>query len=253
MLFIDANQYLGLYIASAKRLKPLLRSLLKHKAHIFVTRQIVDEVHRNKLSYTQKHLAAQIETLRDACRLHPEFKQTLKKAQEEALDLLRAISASEDEISKSLDGIFATAVDATDTERGQARHRKECGNPPGKPNQPLGDQLSWEQLLSHSKGKIWIVSSDGDFSTKHGAKRFLNPLLYQDLKTANGRKPVTAFCFDNLMEAIQHFVKESGLSKAGLPTIEEVKRIDRVLQEASDFVQTLNRKAAMFNCATQNY
>jgi hypothetical protein len=50
VLFIDANQYLDLYrtVGGEKLLAPLQ----EQQGHILVTAQIVDEVHRRKVSVT---------------------------------------------------------------------------------------------------------------------------------------------------------------------------------------------------------
>lgn len=66
---------------------------------------------------------------------------------------MKQISCSEDEVSKALIPIFDKAVAHSPKELQKARNRKEIGNPPGKKGDPLGDQLTWEQILTHFKGK----------------------------------------------------------------------------------------------------
>src|SRR5262249_15477326 len=96
---------------------------------------------------------------------------------------------------------------------------------------PLGDQLTWEQLLNHCKGKskLWIISKDSDFSIKHGGKMFLNPLLYKDLTRI--QQNLAVFCFDAIDEGIRDFVKTTGVTAEKLPTLEESKEIKKELQE----------------------
>ncbi len=55
-LFIDADQYLKLYMAD-KGKKRLLRILNESREYIFVTAQVVDEVQRNKLSLAERFLS----------------------------------------------------------------------------------------------------------------------------------------------------------------------------------------------------
>ena len=115
--------------------------------------------------------------------------------------------------------------------------RKEKGNPPGKREDPLGDQLTWEQLLSHAKGKskVWIISSDQDYFAKLEGKRFLNPFLHQELVAVN-TAPTQVFCFDNLDEAIRDFVKQTGVKAEALPTEEESRKIEEEALKIKDDV-----------------
>jgi L-rhamnose mutarotase len=176
-MFIDANIYLDFYQMQGK---PLLDFLEEQRAHIFVSKQIVDEVERNKLStanryfkslcdrqtvvvsvgnklhkhdYTQymdvpKHLfeipESEISEIRKAV-------DAAKKARKElwnlSVEMVQKISRSEDELSKRLQKVFSDAAQPTTEQMKRAREKKELGNPPGKKGDPLGDQISWEQFL----------------------------------------------------------------------------------------------------------
>src|SRR6266545_4267244 len=204
LVFIDANCYLDFY--RIPRGKSLLTFLLEQQDYIFITKQIVEEVQRNKLQEAKRFLTKLPEKLAEpdvpipdhllkipgktADNLHKTLeaikqkiqsvKANLKKA---TVETLKAISSSEDEVSKALAPLFDRAVAHTPEEIHRARDRKERGNPPGKQKDSLGDQLTWEQLLSHCKGKfkLWVISMDSDYCIKHDDMRFLNPFLYEDL------------------------------------------------------------------------
>lgn len=220
VIFIDANQYLKLYMAD-KGKKKLLRILSETEPYIFVTSQVADEVQRNKLSKADQFLKTIIKDVQGmkvptfdvpehlfgssdsrAESLHQKLahieeqkREVEAELKEATFQMLHQISRSEDEVSKALAGIFNKAVKPTPEEFLLARERREIGNPPGKPTDPLGDQISWEQLLSHCKTKprIWLVSADSDYSIEHQGKRFLNSFLQQDL--ARARQPVPeVFC-----------------------------------------------------------
>lgn len=126
--------------------------------------------------------------------------------------------------------LLSKAVPHTSEEIQNARARKEIGNPPGKKADPLGDQLNWEQLLSHckDKSKLWIIARDSDYQTTYNGKVFLNSLLYQDLVRVK-QPPIEVFCFDSIVEGIRNFVEMTGVSAKKLPTIEESKAIRREL------------------------
>src|SRR5262249_23086757 len=102
-------------------------------------------------------------------------KESRDKFRRLAVDALNLISRSEDEVSIRLSVLFNNAILPNAAEMQRARERKERGNPPGKPNQPLGDQIVWEQLLTHCKTnnckRLWIVSKDSDYGVK-GEKHF---------------------------------------------------------------------------------
>ena len=60
--------------------------------------------------------------------------------------------------------VFNQTLPANSGSYSRARIRKELGNPPGKVNDPLGDQLNWTQVLENIEkvSALWIVSADND-------------------------------------------------------------------------------------------
>jgi len=234
VLFIDSNQYLNLYRLAAG--KKLLAAVEEQKPHVFVSAQIADEVRQNKLgvaeSFFQKKRFAEFpgigaaipdlllgitdaeladfqKQLKDTARATNKIVEKLNGLVTQTLD---RISRSEDVISRRLDVLFDGAAPATDDELKRARQRKELGNPPGKPGDPLGDQITWEQLLTHVNGRkrLWIITDDGDYGVKQNDSLLLNPLLRKEIEVACGRG-VAVHCFSSLLAGIEHFGKHAGV------------------------------------------
>src|SRR5262249_26783787 len=149
------------------------------------------------------------------------IKQVKKRVDQLGMSILEQISRSEDEVSKALAPIFAKAVAHNPDELQRARDRKELGSPPGKSNKPLGDQLTWEQILTRFKGKkrLWIISRDGDYGTVYGGKGFLNCFLYDELRRMT--PDAEAFLFDDVVDGIKAFANKTGVKADKLPSPEE--------------------------------
>jgi hypothetical protein len=250
VLFIDANQYVRLYGLLSR--KKLLDPLEELREHIFVSTQIAHEVQQNKLHSAQVYLEDQLKKIGEVKTSVPDHllgikdektrelrealgKSKLARDELEQLtgDALLRISNSEDDTSNRLALLFKNAVAPKEGEIQRARKRKELGRKPGKPKDSLGDQIIWEQLLSHCKQnkvtKVWIVTDDRDFCEVYQARVFLNPSLRDDLIEACGEK-VEIYCFNDLAEGITDFGKNSGLTADKLPTDKEAAEIKRELE-----------------------
>jgi len=245
LLFIDTNQYLQLYGLVAG--KKLLDFLEEQRAHIFITTQVVDEVIRNKLSCALIFMLDKFKELELSSGVVPdhlfgisdekmkEFRNSLGEAAKVktelnrlAADSLTQISRSEDEVSRRLEGLFDKAIWPSTEELRRARDRKERGNPPGKPGDPLGDQITWEQLLGCCKGgnRLWIITKDKDYQTEHKQTVLLNPLLCRDITIACGTAP-EVHCFSDLLKGLEHFGKNAGVKADKLPTPAEAEQIKK--------------------------
>jgi len=245
LVFIDANQYLELYGIKPK--KKLLDLIKEQRNYIFLSAQIVEEVQRNKVrimagylknafenskarSGIPEHLLDTENTAALLEKIRP-LSQSVDKLHNALLDAgaqtLERISHSEDEVSVALTELFVRAIKQSPEELERARERKERGNPPGKGNN-LGDQLTWEQLLSHcrEKSKLWIITKDSDYCTKSGSKIFLNAFLQQELAQLNDPPP-EVFCFDSLSEGLRHFVEVTGVTAEKVLTAEESEEIKK--------------------------
>ncbi len=253
VIFIDTNLYLDFY--QVTKGKELLDTLREQQDYIFVTAQVVEEVQRRKLQLAQEFLTRHFKNLEfrnfevpdhlfdisgeTTAKLREklgDIGQRIKKINEDlitaAVETLQRISRSEDEVSKALHDLFCKAVKPTLDELQRARDRKERGNPPGKRPDPLGDQLNWEQLLTHCKGKsklkLWIISKDKDYATKYSNARLLNPLLLQDLTRIVEPVP-EVFCFDSIDKGISDFAKKTGVKAEKLPTPDQSKEFEKEL------------------------
>ena len=247
LLFIDANKYLDLYRTDKGR--KLLAPLAEQASYIFVTQQIVDEVRRNKLGVAAEFLRTKSQDMKLHSTNVPDHlsgsvsgknQEILKKMRKISklvssikeeidvftLEIMAQVAASEDEVSKALAPIFAKAVPATPDELRRGRERKEVGNPPGKRNNPLGDEITWEQILSHFEGKrrLWIISRDGDYGTAFGEELFLNGFLRWEL--AHITKGASVYLFKDLVEGLMHFVKTTEVKAEVKLTPEEVTEIE---------------------------
>lgn len=256
LLFIDANIYLGLYNTNKPEFKRLLGSLIELKDNIFVTKQIVDEVNCNKLNIFRQSIDNYIRQANLIPTLLPEhldgedsksfsdWNKSRKKLEMLIAgsnkdlhsilnEVLLGISLSSDNISKSLHEIFSTAHVPGTHEMMKARHRKEIGNPPGKPDDPLGDQLSWEMLLNSLEKvtSLYIVSTDRDYFSEHKETLYLNPLLVEDI--IHNNKSIEIKLFNKLSEALRDYNKQNQIK--ALPNNEELNIISEKESESLKF------------------
>lgn len=256
-IFIDANIYLNFFDSNKPELKKLLDSLLEIKESLFIGSQIVNEVNRNKLDVAQRslsnhfnnlsnkpinlpeHLEMESTNLQKWNSQSNEIYQKNQKLSKELEDIihktLEEIMCSTDKVSHTFRLLFEGALEASEHEIQAGRYRREVGNPPGKPNDPLGDQVSWEQFknCSSDSENIWIITKDTDYYTAFKKKSYLNSFLYDELVKANNNIATRSiFCFETLAEGLKHF-NENSLEKIDkLPTEEELKIITE--EELSD-------------------
>lgn len=228
VIFIDANIYLRFFESSSSEFKKLLGSLEELKEYIFITSQIEDEIQRNKLgifvtSFVENSRLFSLRKIQLPEHLDKRTDSELKKWNEEVAKiytsvkhqttllsditekLIERISNGSDEVSTTISKLSSTIKPATPTQLERARLRKEIGNPPGKRDDPLGDQLSFEQLLDeiHSKTEVWIISNDTDYLIEYNKKCYLNPLLSRDIKKVN--PSIGIRCFKSLTEGLRKF------------------------------------------------
>ena len=248
-ILIDTNKYLGFY--QSERIASLIPVLKALREHILVTKQIVDEVDRNKYKEFCKALDEQTklerlqlpEQLLPPCEDTERLKALLQEAEQKrkaldgsmrqtAADLKLKVATSTDHISESLRDLFGQPQEPTEEQLQRAKHRRSIGNPPGKQTDAIGDELNWEQFLDSANAdpKVWIISADSDFLVALGDKKFaLNPVLYRELCR---RRPRDVFSFQDLATGIKHFTEQNNLTPAGLPSNEELKAIAKAEREA---------------------
>lgn len=259
VLFIDANQYIKLYGVVAG--KEVLNWLEEQQAHIFVSAQIAEEVLRRKLDSAQTFFlnrCKEIDEIKGAIPDHllrisdektAEFRNTLAQAVKVkveltklAEDVLSKISRSEDDVSQRLNTLFDKAISPSKGEMQRARDRKERGNPPGKQRDTLGDQITWEQLLTFCKGtkRLWIITDDRDYGIKRDDERvLLNPLLHRDLMHTCG-VALELHCYSDLGKGVTEFRKNVGVTADKLPTEEVLTEIKQELDNLPPFFDSLS-------------
>lgn len=249
IIFLDANIYLNFLDSNKPELKRLLDSLRELKNNIFISSQIVDEVNRNKLLVAKnslinyfdnlsgikstnlpEHLEMEGKSFQTWNSQSKDFYLRQKELQQELVNLihktLKEIMLSTDKVSITFEFLSEDALKPSESEMKAARNRREVGNPPGKSSNPLGDQISWEQFLSHSLDAkyVWIITKDSDFCTTFKNKRYLNPVLHNEL-IKNNISASSIFCFASLAEGLKHFNEISLEKIENLPIEEELNNI----------------------------
>ena len=251
-IFIDANIYLDFY--RVRSVRSLLKTLESVKDKIFIPKQVCDEVIRHRAKIACQRLKEDIDKISINIVDFPDFPDLLielaldnndsnlqqecsnlkeqsrslendgKDLKEKYKDVLEEafchVAEGSDSISKTLQVIFANPSSHNEEQLKNARLRKELGNPPGKSNGSLGDQLVWEQIISTINIKqeedIWIVSRDSDYFVEFCDKIVLNPYLYEEFAKKRSGK---VFVFKDLATALQHY-KDHAAPQLELPSDE---------------------------------
>jgi hypothetical protein len=248
LVFVDANVFLDSYRRVSKEYRDLLKSLLALGQTLYVTKTVVDEVGRSRVTAYQDANRLEVkssgisgfeiaphygddsgvvEVLNKRFRkLRSTVSQEIKQiaADMEAVHQrnLLAIVQGNDDVSILLESIFKSAEAETPAQLERARLRKERGNPPGKRTDPLGDQISWEQILERAvdADSVWIVSRDGDYSVMVGDIAYLQPPLQRELAAVRGVKTIK--CHRYLATFFEEFAKAGVVAPSALPPQESV-------------------------------
>jgi hypothetical protein len=246
VLFIDANIYLRFYDSKSREMASLLKTLDQISKDIFITTQIANEVTRNKLLcayYSFKNYSV-LPTFEKAS-FPIQFKSpsidnwnqkmnemdSIKNRQDEIIkELLNDISNSSDYVSVTLKTLFESAITPSNDELSLARFRKETGNPPGNNQDPLSDQISWEQLLNKIKpsDNLIFITNDKDYYIKFKDKCYLNPLLVADLVKMKFSLS-QLYAYEKLVDGLEKY-KEIQNPKIYFPNDTDAKRISEIEQ-----------------------
>lgn len=255
LIFVDTNIFLRFYDSNNREYKKMLKTLLSLKNDVFIPYQIKYEIERNKVQIFKnsfeiyvkqatafnnialpEHLENSTETLisnwnGDRKKIIQLVTESNKKLIEIFEKKLQKVSRSEDEVSKTINKIFDKPIDYSNNEFLSAKIRKERGNPPGKTNDPLGDEIIWEQLLSviSSYQELYIISNDYDYLATYEKKSYLNPILFEDLKIKANKLKV--YCFHTLSDALIFINKNSPNGIEDLPSEKELETISKVEAE----------------------
>jgi hypothetical protein len=245
VLYIDANIFLGFYNSNRPEFKKLLNSIVEVKSKVFFTEQFKNEIDRNKLNIFKQSIDNYIKQISTTDIALPEhlgnnssklkywntsrkkLEQQVKDSNNELMrilnETLQNVSSSEDNVSKALSKLYIRSIQPSTDDLIRARYRKEIGNPPGKKNDPLGDQLSWEMLLNivPKINNIWIISKDQDYYTESKDSLYLNPILKNDLIILNPE--INIKVFNKLSEALRDFNNQELI--ASIPSKDDLDRI----------------------------
>lgn len=262
-IFIDTNIYLNFYNNSSIHYQKLLHPLIEIKDSIFITEQIVNEVNRNKLEvackcfedfykmlgikkvnlpnhFDDKKKSVTSELNEEKESIIEMEEQYKKKFNDYVHSILSKIMRSEDKVSKTLNDIFKRASKPTNEQIEKAKVRKCKGNPPGKIKDPIGDELSWIQLLDEfdSETELWIVTTDTDFYSKYGNKLLLNSFLYNELRIKINNHEPKVIVFDNLTTSLEKY-KIKQPQKVSLPDKEELDKIRSEESSSNTYIAAL--------------
>lgn len=248
VVLIDANIYLRFFDSNQPEFKKLLDFLLKIEKDLFITKQIVDEVERNKLSvfgksitnyknkinfdsvFLPEHFAMDSNNFDiinwNKKRKELENRNLLLSEELEAIfaENLKKISSSSDYVSLKLTSIFKNQIKETEEQFSKAKNRKEIGNPPGKHNDSLGDQITWEQFIDKIQvvDEAWIISNDFDYFTQYNKGIYLNAFLHSELLSKNPSLKVHYFC------RLSDFVKNHQENFIGKEVLEEINKEEKL-------------------------
>ncbi|MCR4379235.1 MAG: PIN domain-containing protein [Rhodospirillales bacterium] len=257
-IFIDANIWLDFYDGRLKDIGQLLETLQALTGHLILPKQVVFEVHRNRVNRYLNSINSSMKQdttfdmefgrlpdVTEECaswnkglkELREEFKGRKEAIYQQRVRIVsehtEAVCLGTDDASRTFETIFKNCIEATDPEIELARLRKDRGNPPGKRNDSLGDQICWEQILStlNDGDRLWIISRDGDYTVSNGEGLFLDPLLMYELRSKFDTLP-EVHCFTDLPKALKHFkTNKSERENFSIPSDQDLDKIANEYRE----------------------
>lgn len=222
-LFIDSQIWLSLYDFSNDDLKQFskLNDLLNKDVLIYLTRQVVDEVYRNRENKIKnslnkfKSLDIQIPNLCKGYSEYEELSISYKDFKSKHSKLLKIVEKDIETESLHADNVIKDIFSKINIKETtceilkMAVQRYEVGNPPGK-NKSYGDAINWEILLDTiPKGEnLFFVSADKDFRSVINEHRF-NPFLLNEWKE---KKRTKIHFYKSLTEFFNNHLKDIKLS-----------------------------------------
>lgn len=205
-VFIDTNTYLQFIERPNEKLQSLdeLKNLMKDGEITLVFPDITrDEFHRNYPAISMRY----VELLRKNAPKRPPMSAVLKsKGKKQKTTRLEQVhkryieeinkaakrqKESVEKLVKKIDQLKNKAEDINDdagiVEAAQVRRLR--GNPPGKKQGPLGDEIAWETLLRFcTDDDLVIISGDSDWKHLMESEPELNPLLRIEWEKVSEKK-----------------------------------------------------------------
>ncbi len=238
-LYLDANIYIKFYLGN--KLFKILELLIQNKDNIIITEQISNEVIRNAVSVNlsnYKNTLANfqlvkpsipyknnsVETIKQIDELSSQFKILRKNIENEFESHLTLVSTQKDEITIKLKQIFENALKPSDKEIEKAKTLKTFGNPPGKKADPIGDELSWIQVLNkiQKSDKLIIVTNDRDYASVYNSKSILNAKLHSDLEPYS----IEYYVYSEITEGFNKFKELQENAHENFETKEFLSEVD---------------------------
>jgi hypothetical protein len=88
-------------------------------------------------------------------------------------------------------------------------------------------------LLTHCKAnnvkRLWVLTSDRDYTENFEKRLFLNSLLRRDLTKACGTG-LEVYCFNDLLDGVDNFGASAGVKADKLPSAEEATEIKKEIE-----------------------
>ena len=242
-LFIDSNIWLSLYHFTNDDLTQFekLNELLKNDIHLWIPKQVHDEVVRNreaKIKESFKHFEIKNISYPVFCQEYDEYKpfkknyDSLVKEYSKWLEKLNMdIKNSNLPADKTIRLLFETAgIVESDSVISKAYNRYCVGNPPGKDNK-YGDAVNWECLLQKIPDgeDLYFISADKDYRSFLVDDMF-NPFLEKEWKA---NKHSSIYFYTNLVS----FLREHDIEIELAAEYEKQKLIEK-LDDSCNFLTT---------------
>jgi hypothetical protein len=216
-LFIDSNILLEFYHFSRddlEELKKLVSLIEKGEVRLYVTRQVINEIMRNR----DGKVADALNRFRDSkveiqmpqiCKSYPEYEiikkmlMELKKSKSELDEkLISDIGTKTLTADKTIEDLKQKAnIVESDGYIEKAISRQKLGNPPGKKDS-YGDAVNWEALISvvPDSQDLFFISGDKDYRSPLGEGRFNSYLDFE----WHERKKSSILFYTKLSEFFRH-------------------------------------------------
>lgn len=273
-LFLDTNIWLSFYSLTRDDLEELRKVgvlIDNDRLKLYVTDQVRDEFRRNRENkfaaamkkFTDGGLPDQIpqfckdyesefSQIRSAIRSYKDARDRLVKQVTKDFEQ-RALKA--DEIIELLFD-KAIRIEVTDEMIGKAHHRQLRGNPPGKGQGAIGDEINWECLLASlpQAEDLYVIADDEDWRRSKDGDR-LKPYLqweWQEAKTSQifYYRELTSFFKEKFpdIKLAKELEKEIAVKRLVASTsTEEAKAALRRLSKHDDF-STVQMDAILGSC-----
>ncbi|MDQ8181688.1 PIN domain-containing protein [Pelagicoccus sp. SDUM812005] len=213
--FIDTNIFLDFYRTSNEANLTLLEKLNSVRHRIISTYQVEMEFLKNRqttLLGTINGISSTTTGSIPAVAIDSNNKEALEKIRKNSKTKISQINKKissilsdpngKDRVYRVLEGIFSNEAEHVLTRdmpikeeiKELAYKRFLLGYPPRKAKDTsYGDAINWEWIIETSKklkGRIYIVSRDGDYGCEHNSSYFLNDQLKKEFRERVGNKSI---------------------------------------------------------------